>query len=190
MEIWDHRGRRFALNSLYQLPEDSWSYDLTEYSQQSDHTVGLAITIPDATPDGPFTPQDETLAVTWLHTGNLPWPIVRRFAEFLDATGDLVATNTALQVTGDLNLSANTWRYGDQTFEVNSFHFGDRATWCYEIYETSNPTEDNNYIDIQIPDMNPDSGPFKPGPSHSVALNIHGEWSMPWPVFRHFLNTV
>ncbi|WP_020521660.1 hypothetical protein [Catelliglobosispora koreensis] len=52
--------------------------------------AGIAVTVPDTTPDGPFTPSDESLAIVWVSEAVPPWPIVRRFAEFLTATGDLV----------------------------------------------------------------------------------------------------
>ena len=49
---------------------------------------------------------------------------------------------------------------------------------------------ENNYIDVRIPDASPNSGPFIPMPSDHVTLTMHGQWRLPWPVFRRFLNAI
>ncbi len=83
-----------------------------------------------------------------------------------------------------LPLTLNAWT----RFEVNHFHRDD--SWRYELYEVHTGSAENNYIDVRIPDMSPNSGPFIPMPSDHVTLTMHGQWALPWPVFRRFLDAI
>src|SRR3712207_9383539 len=54
----------------------------------------------------------------------------------------------------------------------------------------STGSAENNYIDVRIPDVSPNSGPFIPMPSEQVTLTMHGQWTRPWPVCRRFLDAI
>jgi hypothetical protein len=83
-----------------------------------------------------------------------------------------------------------TTRNGARQFEVNSFHFGDRDSWCYELYEVDSETPENNYIEVLIPDVRPAEGPFAPATADQVMFTAHGTLEVPWLVFRHFLDAI
>ncbi len=51
-------------------------------------------------------------------------------------------------------------------------------------------SSDNNYIDVQIPDRQQESGPFVPAAATHAIVTMHGTWTLPWQVLRHFLNAV
>jgi hypothetical protein len=53
--------------------------------------MSLVVLIPDATPDdGPFTPKGSTHARVVLDDGDLPWPVLSRFLQSVDSSGDIV----------------------------------------------------------------------------------------------------
>ena len=91
MHVWEHDGKLFEVSSGYSLPDDAWQYEL--YGLTGAPLTGpiITVTIPDATPDGgqPFTPQpvDKVLVRA---SGEIPWPILRRFVEMIESSGDLV----------------------------------------------------------------------------------------------------
>ena len=85
-----------------------------------------------------------------------------------------------------LPLTLNAWEHDGRRYEVNQFHLGDNDAWCYELYEVVPGSADDNYLDVQIPDTQPD-GPFVPASSDRVTLTMHGHWTIPWPVLRRFL---
>ncbi|ROO60527.1 hypothetical protein EDC02_2417 [Micromonospora sp. Llam0] len=190
MEEWTYNGTTFQINSMYLLPEDAWTYELTGWYRTSG---GVAVVIPDTTPAGvPFTPADATYAYVAFAGGPLPWPVLLRFIRFVEASGDIVsdpATATAT-ASGDLSLSVNSWRFASQAFEVTSYHDGQHDGWCYELYEV-NPTDSSDgYIDVRIPDLQPGGGPFVPAPAGQVTVIGHRSPTFPWPVFRHFLDGI
>jgi hypothetical protein len=55
--------------------------------------------------------------------------------------------------------------YDSKRFEVNSFHFSDRDAWCYELHQVTPDTLRNDYVEVRVPDANPDGGPFVPEPA-------------------------
>lgn len=42
-------------------------------------------------------------------------------------------------------------------FEVNNFYLSDVGAWTYELYEVPGPPGRNDFIEIRIPDLTPDS---------------------------------
>ncbi|GAB3864520.1 hypothetical protein GCM10029963_75060 [Micromonospora andamanensis] len=109
----------------------------------------------------------------------------------LDSSGDLVDELRDLSPEATaLPVTLNTWSHDDRRFEVNHFHYGDAESWCYELYEVDPATTENNYIDVRVPDALPESGPFVPMPAEHVTLTMHGRWTLPWPVFRRFLDAI
>ena len=89
-EVWDHDGELYEVTSFYSLPNDAWRYELVGVTDAPGRPY-LAITIPDATPDnGPFTPLPASKATFSARADDLPWPILRRFIDLVEASGDLV----------------------------------------------------------------------------------------------------
>jgi hypothetical protein len=118
--------------------------------------------------------------------GQVPWTVLTEFVSLVRAAGDLVAEPDLTAADTALPLTLNAWQHDDRRYEVNQFHFGENDSWCYELYEVVPDPADNKYLDVQIPDTQPD-GPFMPAPSDRVTLTMHGDWTIPWPVFRRFL---
>lgn len=191
MEEWAHPGRAFEVNSMYLLPDDAWAYELTPSRGQPGPPGGLSVLIADATAHGgPFTPMSPAHARVVVEEVELPWPILRRFVELVGTSGDIVPDEDDAAVSGDLSASCNRWRFADSSFEVNSFHFAEHDCWCYELYELTPPGTDNNYIEVRLPDLQPLGGAFLPAPADQAGFMAHGSLTIPWPVFRHFIEEV
>jgi hypothetical protein len=45
-------------------------------------------------------------------------------------------------------------------------------------------------VEVLIPDANADGGPFVHEPSERATFTAHGEWDIPWPVFRRFIEVI
>ncbi|MFV2013373.1 MULTISPECIES: hypothetical protein [unclassified Micromonospora] len=58
------------------------------------------------------------------------------------------------------------------------------------MYEVDAQAADNAYIEVRIPDASPDDGPFIPQPADQVTFTSHGELSIPWPVFRRYIDAI
>jgi hypothetical protein len=190
VEVWTYGDELFELNSMYALPDDAWSYELTALSGV--RGPGLAVLIPDATPDhAPFTPSGAAHVQVLMTDGSWPWSILLRFLHHVEASGDIV-TDEAAAVTGDLTLSRNTWTFRSRRFEVNSFGLDDPDCWSYELYEVGQPADENHYLDVRIPNIQPDPnrGTFSPDHTGAVTVTVFGEWALPWPVITHFLTAV
>lgn len=191
VEQFINDGTTFTLNSFYQLHDDAWTYELTGPLGKDDRSASLAVLIPDATPDhGSFEPMGAAHVRVLAEDGSLPWPVLMWFTAQVDGSGDIRTDAPEATVTGDLQLSNNTWRFGDRIFEVNSFHFGDHDCWCYELYEVDPARQANHYLEVRIPDLNLDGGPFRPAPSAEVTVGVHGAFALPWLVLRHFLQSI
>jgi hypothetical protein len=178
--IWQHDGRRYEFASFYPLPDVAWAYELTALN----HAGYLSILVPDATPGDGFTPLDESHTYVRWSTGVLPWPLVRRLTGV--AAADMVPA--AATVRGNLRHTHNRWTYGAREFDCNSFHFAEHSSWCYEIAELFTPG--NDFIDVRIPDLAPESAPFVPAPVDRVRLHCHGDGTLPWLVYRRFVQLV
>ncbi len=188
VEEWTYNGTAFQINSMYLLPEDAWTYELTGWYRTS---CGVAVVIPDTTPDGdPFTPANATHAYVAFTEGPLPWPVLLRFIRFVEASGDIVSDPPTATVSGDLSLSLNSWRFASQAFEVTSYHDGQHDGWCYELYEVNPTNSSDGYIDVRIPDLQPGGGPFVPVPAGQVTVTGYRSPTFPWPVVRHFLDAI
>ncbi|MFD6563182.1 hypothetical protein [Micromonospora profundi] len=187
MEIWSHDGKLYEVTSGYSLPDDAWQYELVGLTGPPGTGPYLCVSIPDATPDGPFTPQPTKHVVVRAGGGIVPWRVLEKFVYLLDSSGDLI--NEHREMTA-LPLTLNTWSQGDRRFVVNHFYYGDADSWCYELYEVDPSTTENNYIDVRVPDASPESGSFVPMPAEHVALTMHGSLALPWPVFRRFLDAI
>ena len=191
VEQWTYNGAVYQVNSMYLLPDGAWTYELTGPHGTSGKVTGLAVVIPDATPDdGPFTPMDSTHAHVVTDDGHLPWPVLLRFIRLVETSGDIAPGAHGGTVTGDLSSSLNSWRFADRAFEVDSYHFADRDSWCYELYEADSADTRNDYIDVCIPNLQPAGGPFVPATAGHAVFTAHGSWPVPWLVFRHFLDAV
>lgn len=191
MQLWAHDGTLYEVNSYYSLPDDAWQYELVGPGGAPTTRSYLIVLIPDATPDdGPFTPRHPECARIMVHDGQTPWPILRRFVDLIEQSGDIAHEPEASSAIGALTGSSNAWQLAGQRFEVNSFHFGDRDSWCYELYEVDRETTENTYIEVLIPDAQPAGGPFAPAMATQVTFAAHGTWMVPWLIFRHFLDAV
>ena len=190
MNVWAHDGKLYEVNSYHSLPDDAWQYELAGISGAPETGPYLAVLIPDATPDGPFTPrQAEHIQVT-IHNGQTPWPVLHRFVDLIENSGDITHGTAASSGIGALTSSNTTWQFADRRFEVNSFYFGDRDSWCYELCVVDPNSPENNYIEVLIPDAQPADGPFVAAAADQVTVAGHGTSTVPWPVFRHFLDTI
>jgi hypothetical protein len=191
VEIWSYDAKLYEIVSMYSLPDDAWQYELTGLTGPPGAGPYLAITIPDATPDGPFTPRAAQHAVVRAGGGTVPWLILEKLIHLLDSSGDLVEEQRDLSNEAvALPLTLNSWSFAGRRFEVNQFHHGDADSWSYELYELDPSSRDNNYIDVRIPDASPESGPFLPMSVDHVTLTMHGRWALPWPVFRRYLDAI
>ncbi len=188
VQQWVYDGTSYRMNSMYALPENAWTYEL---SGPSSSYGTVAVVVPDTTPDdGPFTPMDASHARVTAGDGELPWPLMLRFIRYVEASGDIVARTTTPSVTGDLALSLNYWRFAGRAFEVTSYHDSEHGSWRYELYEADPANTANEYVDVGIPDLQPHSGPFMPAPGEQIVFASHGSPVLPWPVFRHFLDAI
>ncbi|MEV6345030.1 hypothetical protein [Actinoplanes sp. NPDC051851] len=191
MEIWSHDGKLYEIVSMYSLPDDAWQYELTGLSGSPGTGPYLAVDIPDATPDGPFTPRAARHVVVHAGGGVVPWLILEKLIALLDSSGDLVDEDRDLSSEATaLPLTLNVWSHGDRRFEVNQFHYGDADSWSYELYEVDSGSTENNYLDVRIPDASPEDGPFIPMLADHVTLTMHGRWTLPWPVFRCYVDAI
>jgi hypothetical protein len=191
MQLWAHGGTLYEVNSYYSLPDDAWQYELVGQAGAPTTRPYLIVLIPDATPeDGPFTAEPSEHARVTVHDGQTPWPILRRFVDLIEQSGDITHEHQAGSAIGALTLSNNAWQLAGQRFEVNSFHFSDRDSWSYELYEADRETTENNYVEVLIPDTQPAGGPFTPATANQVTFTAYGTWTVPWPVFRHFLDAI
>jgi hypothetical protein len=191
VEVWSHEGTLYEVNSFYCLPEDAWHYELTGFCGAAGTGSHITVAIPDGSPeDGPFTPQPAGLAVVHFGGGQAPWPILRRFLDLVESSGDLVDSQPAPAESIELPLSNNVRWHDGRRFEANSFHLGDDGAWCYELYEVNAQAHSNDYIEVRVPDASPGSGPFIPEPAACVTLTAHGEWTLPWPVFQRFVDAI
>jgi hypothetical protein len=190
MAIWSHDGKLYEVTSAYSLPDDAWQYELTGLTGAPGTGPYLAIAIPDATPGCPFTPKHADHVLVAVARGVTPWPILRRLLDLVESSGDILDNDRARPTADGEILSNNVWWYAGKRFEVNSFYFSDRDAWCYELYEVTPNTQRNDYVEVQIPDAQPDRGPFVPEPADVVTFTAHGEWDIPWPIFRRFIEVI
>ncbi|MEH0934068.1 hypothetical protein [Micromonospora psammae] len=91
MEVWDHEGKLYEVNSYYSLPDNAWQYELVGLTGAPGTGPYITVTIPDATPDdGPFTPRPVSEVMFSAGSGDVPWPILRRFIDLVESSGDIV----------------------------------------------------------------------------------------------------
>jgi len=191
VDVWSHDGKLYEVASGYSVADDAWHYELTGLTGIPGTGPYLAVAIPDATPDdGPFTPHAAEHALIAVADGVTPWPILRRLLDLVIASGDLPDALPVAPSDGEELLSHNLWSSDDQQFEVNSFHYAERDAWCYELCPVRPGTAANDYIEIQVPDAHPASGPFTPVSADRVTLTGHGQCDIPWPIFRRFLAAI
>jgi len=191
MEIWSHGRKEYEVISTYSAHDDAWYYQVRGSAEPSSTGPNLTIAIPDATPDGPFTPKPAQHILVFADGGALPWPILGKLIHLLESRGELVEEQRDLSSEAvALPLTLNTWSHEGRRFEVNQFHHGAADSWCYELYEVERDNAENNYIEVRIPDAAPESSPFIPMAADHVTLTMHGHWALPWPVFRRFLDAI
>lgn len=85
-------------------------------------------------------------------------------------------------------LSQHRWGHNGVEYEVNNFHFADAGAWSYEIYALGGNPDRNDYLEIRVPDLTPDGGPFTPAPVSEVVVLGHGEPKIPLPILRRVLD--
>ncbi|MEU7673592.1 hypothetical protein AB0C42_02105 [Micromonospora taraxaci] len=91
MEVWDHDGKLYEVNSYYSLPDCAWQYELVGLTGAPETGPYISVTIPDATPDGgPFIPRPASEVTFSAGSGCVPWPILRRFIDLVESSGDIV----------------------------------------------------------------------------------------------------
>jgi hypothetical protein len=191
VEVWDHDGKLYEVNSWYCLPDAAWQYELLELTEPPGCGACLAVVIPDATPGpGPFTPKHADQVLLAVARGVTPWPILRRLIDLVESSGDIGATAREHVTAEDEILSSNVWLYAGKRFEVNSFHLSDRSASCYELREVEPDASPNDYVEVRIPDANRTLGPSCPEASDRVTFIGHGECDIPWPVFRRFIEVI
>ncbi|MEU8180519.1 hypothetical protein AB0B85_22915 [Micromonospora sp. NPDC049044] len=94
MDIWEHDGRLYEINSFYSLPDDAWQYELVGLTGAPGTGPCLIVTIPDATrDDGPFTPRPAGDVMVSC-SGEVPWLMLRRFIDLIESSGDVVQDST------------------------------------------------------------------------------------------------
>lgn len=92
VEEWAYDGMAYQINSMYLLPEDAWTYELTGPCGASGTVAGLAVVIPDRTSEAEqFTPSDASHALVAAASGLTPWPVLLRFIRFVETSGDILA---------------------------------------------------------------------------------------------------
>jgi hypothetical protein len=191
MEVWFHDGKRYQVDSYYSLPHDAWHYELSGLTGAPGTGPHITVVVPDATPDdGPFMPKDATHALVAVAGGVTPWPILRRLLDLAKSSSDMRDEQSASPPGGEELSSNNVWSHDVTRFEVNSFYFGEQDAWCYELYEVIPDPHRNDYVEVQIPDAQPASGPFVPRPAHYATFTAHGTWNIPWPVFNRFIEAI
>ncbi|GAB2921104.1 hypothetical protein GCM10027280_05140 [Micromonospora polyrhachis] len=84
--------------------------------------------------------------MVYVGEGQAPWPILRRFLDLVESSGDIVDSQPGPTESAELPLSNNVWWHNGQRFEVNSFHLGDHGAWCYELHKGDAQAESNDYI--------------------------------------------
>jgi hypothetical protein len=184
--IWFYTGKLYEIVSTHSSP--AWHYELFGLTGPPGTGPNLTVSIPDRTPDGPFTPMPAEHAVVQADGGTVPWLVLEKLIQTLEAGDDLVDEQRDPPTAFPLTL--NSWSHGARKFEVNQFHYGDADAWSYELYEVNPATTENDYIEVRVPDAVPGSGPFTPMPSDAVTLIMHGRWSLPWPIFRRYLDAI
>lgn len=91
MEVWDHDGEPYEVNSYYSLHDDAWQYELVGPTGAPGTRPCIAVTIPDAAPDeGPFVPRPAREVLFRAGGGDVPWPVLRRFIDLVESSGDIV----------------------------------------------------------------------------------------------------
>ncbi|MET7420619.1 hypothetical protein [Dactylosporangium sp. NPDC005555] len=75
MAVWDFGGRLYEVVSTHSGPDDAWVYEVTGLSGAPGTGPWLEVVIPDATPDGPFTPVPAERAFVRAGGGVVPWSI-------------------------------------------------------------------------------------------------------------------
>jgi hypothetical protein len=189
MEVWSHGGKLYSVVSCYSVAGDTWQYELVGTTEPA----SVAIIIPDATPDDDrFTPTGSDQALLATADGVVPWLLLMRLIDMAEGAGDLVddADWRSTAASQGLLSSHTAWPHDGQEYEVNSFHFGDRDAWCYELCAPPSSPERDDFIEVLIPDAQPDAGPFAPAASDRVTVTMHGQWDIPWPVFRRFIEAI
>ncbi|MEV6562865.1 hypothetical protein AB0M22_44605 [Nocardia sp. NPDC051756] len=189
MEIWEHDGNLYEVSSNYCLPDEAWTYELQGITGPPGTGPHLDVSIPDQTPEGPFTPRSQRHVIVSFGPGSIPWLILRRFRDHVQSSGDIVTKDQPAEVVGDLRWSYNTWHFGDQRCEVNSFYFSDRDAWCYELCIPDPDPDANNYLEVLVPDITP-NGPYTQATIDQVIATPHGKLNLHWPIFTHFLTVL
>lgn len=178
-------GKLYEVGSDH-LADDARIYELQGMTGPPGTGPHLDVGVLSKTPDEePFGLGSQRHSVVSFGLGSVPWPVLCRFRDHVQASGDIVTA----EVVGDLRLSSNTWHYGDQRCEVNSYHFSDRDAWCYELCVPDPDPDADNYLEVLVPDVTP-NGPFTPATADRVVLTPHGEVSLAWPMFTHFLTAL
>jgi hypothetical protein len=186
VEYWEFDGAVYEVVSFYSVAGDRWSYELTGPDRSC-----VAVIIPDVTPEaGPFTAEPSTSVRVITTDGTLPWPVLIRFMDLVESSGDIKVVSGGPAMTADVHLSRNEVVFADRRYEINSFFLSEQDCWCYELYQSVPVLAQNDFIDVRIPDPAPDGQPDAPQPAGLVVLRSHGECDVPWPVFRLFLDLV
>jgi hypothetical protein len=189
MEVWSHDGKQYELNSYYNVIDNAWQYELVGTAEPT----FLAIVIPDSTPDGDrFVPAPSDDVLLAAAGGTTPWPILMGLVDRAESSGDIVEdTRWRLAAASDRPLITHTvWTHHSKIYEINSFYFGDRDAWCYELCLPHSDPDRNDYLAVLIPDADPGSGPFVPVASDRITCTVHGDCAVPWPVFRRFIEAI
>jgi hypothetical protein len=91
VEVWDHDGKLYEVTSYYSLPDDAWQYELVGLTGAPGTGPYVAVTIPDASPEGgPFAPRPVSEVMVRTGSGDVPWPILRRFIDLVESSGDII----------------------------------------------------------------------------------------------------
>src|SRR5690349_2231339 len=76
---WTYNGQQFEVNNFHHGDAEAWCYELYAIPSEPDRNDYIEVRIPDATPDGPFTPASASEALLLAHgEPRIPWPILCR----------------------------------------------------------------------------------------------------------------
>jgi hypothetical protein len=136
---WTQTGRRFDVNSYYDLDRDPWRYEL--YQTQPGNSYGEVV-LPDLqAARGPFTPApDRAVARRARPTRPTPWKVLHRFLDLIARTDGLHDADVSAEILDRLRpiclglpetyeqpvWIGKRWRIRQHTFRVRVQH---RALW-------------------------------------------------------------
>ena len=121
MEIWEHEGQLFEVQSLYAGDHNAWCHELTSIETGG---AALRVFVPDATPDEPFTSSSLDRVQVQLLGGTVPWPILTKLVALVTESVGLDSTEA-----GQRRIGASRGKYATgRACRVEACHSEDPFT--------------------------------------------------------------